>query len=202
MKALRFTRTDTAANSVVEMPVRSVLVAAGTAPNITYEKEFPGTFQLDPRGKFFEPHAAVRSSDGRFVLQRSPDGTFTSYARDGRFVSFYGDNHPRFAGNVVKAMASAKIGYPEIVRLFADDIASLDPGRQAERDRRWEALVSGLDEDLTATVERVVRLTPNIVEVIVRAPAAARHFRPGQFYRLQNFERGAASVEASGRLVG
>jgi NAD(P)H-flavin reductase len=32
-------------------------------------------------------------------------------------------------------------------------------------------------------------LTPTIVEVIVRAPAAARHFHPGQFYRLQNFER-------------
>src|SRR5690606_32178093 len=30
-----------------------------------------------------------------------------------------------------------------------------------------------------------------IVEVIVRAPAAARHFQPGQFYRLQSFERRA-----------
>ena len=34
-----------------------------------------------------------------------------------------------------------------------------------------------------------MRLTPTIVEVIVKAPAAARHFHPGQFYRLQNFER-------------
>jgi NAD(P)H-flavin reductase len=34
----------------------------------------------------------------------------------------------------------------------------------------------------------VVRLTPNIVEVIVKAPLAARAFEPGQFYRLQNFE--------------
>ncbi len=31
------------------------------------------------------------------------------------------------------------------------------------------------------------RLTPTIVEVIVKAPAAARRFRPGQFYRLQNY---------------
>ena len=46
-----------------------------------------------------------------------------------------------------------------------------------------------LDDQLLARVERVVRLTPTIVEVIVRAPAAARHFHPGQFYRLQNFER-------------
>ncbi|CCC96764.1 conserved protein of unknown function [Azospirillum baldaniorum] len=34
----------------------------------------------------------------------------------------------------------------------------------------------------------VTRLTPTIVEVVVKAPAAARRFEPGQFYRLQNFE--------------
>jgi NAD(P)H-flavin reductase len=34
----------------------------------------------------------------------------------------------------------------------------------------------------------VKRLTPTIVEVVVRAPLAARKFQPGQFYRLQNFE--------------
>jgi len=34
----------------------------------------------------------------------------------------------------------------------------------------------------------VIRLTPNIVEVVVRAPIAARAFLPGQFYRLQNYE--------------
>jgi len=34
----------------------------------------------------------------------------------------------------------------------------------------------------------VERLTPTIVEVVVRAPAAAERFQPGQFYRLQNYE--------------
>ena len=32
------------------------------------------------------------------------------------------------------------------------------------------------------------RLTPAIIEVVVRAPKAAREFHPGQFYRLQNYE--------------
>jgi hypothetical protein len=36
-----------------------------------------------------------------------------------------------------------------------------------------------LDRELRATIERVVRLTPTIVEVVVRAPAAARRFSPG-----------------------
>src|SRR5207245_2151143 len=37
-------------------------------------------------------------------------------------------------------------------------------------------------------VVEVRRRTPPIVEVIVRAPQAARNFQPGQFFRLQNFE--------------
>jgi len=36
--------------------------------------------------------------------------------------------------------------------------------------------------------------------VVVRAPAAARHFSPGQFYRLQNFETLAARVHADSQL--
>ena len=45
-----------------------------------------------------------------------------------------------------------------------------------------------LNDELRTVVHEVIRLTPNIVEVVVRAPIAARAFKPGQFYRLQNFE--------------
>jgi NAD(P)H-flavin reductase/NADPH-dependent glutamate synthase beta subunit-like oxidoreductase len=175
----------------VELPARSVLVAAGTSPNITYEKERPGTFRLDARRRFFQPHMAVADLNGGFRLEPAPDGFFTSYENDGRFVSYYGDNHPRFAGNVVKAMASARKGFPEVVKLFGRDLAGLDPERQPERDAAWTELVAGLDAELLAQVTEVRRLTPTIVEVIVHAPAAARHFRPGQFYRLQNYETDA-----------
>jgi len=43
----------------------------------------------------------------------------------------------------------------------------------------------------------VNRMTPNIVEVIVRAPRAARSFQPGQFYRLQNYEVNAKRVDGT-----
>ena len=62
-------------------------------------------------------------------------------------------------------------------------------------------MVSHLDDQLLARVERVVRLTPTIIEVIVRAPAAARHFHPGQFYRLQNFERLSPHVRLDGHVA-
>jgi len=187
VRAMAFTRAD---GSRIELPARTVLVAAGTVPNVTYQKEHPGAFSLDHKQKFFQGYRAVRANHGgRFRLEPDPNGFFTSHETGGKFVSYYGDNHPRYNGNVVKAMASAKHGYPHVVALFADQIATLDAAQQPQRESAWHALVSRLDDQLLARVERVVRLTPTIVEVIVRAPAAARHFHPGQFYRLQNFER-------------
>ena len=185
VKAMAFTRAD---RSRVELPARTVLVAAGTVPNVTYEKEHRGSFSLDSKQKFFQGFKAVKTNDG-FELHVDGNGFFTSHDTDGKFVTYYGDNHPRYNGNVVKAMASAKHGYPRVVELFADEIAKLDPTQQPQRESAWQSLVTRLDDQLLARVERVVRLTPTIVEVIVRAPAAARHFHPGQFYRLQNFER-------------
>jgi NADPH-dependent glutamate synthase beta subunit-like oxidoreductase/NAD(P)H-flavin reductase len=181
-------------DAAITLPARTCLVAAGTTPNITSENECRGTFQLDAKKKFFQPHAVAVNGDGGFHLTPDPSGFFTSYERGGKFVSYYGDNHPRYAGNVVKAMASAKDGYREVVKLFADDLAALDPSAQVQRDTAWRSLCARLDDELIARVEDVVRLTPTIVEVIVKAPAAARHFQPGQFYRLQNFESLAPRV--------
>ena len=63
VRAMRF-RTK---NREVELPARSVMVAAGTTPNITYEKEHSGTFQLDSKKKFFAPHRAKRNGEAGFV---------------------------------------------------------------------------------------------------------------------------------------
>ena len=83
------------------------------------------------------------NGDGRrFTRRPIPNGFFTSYDAGGKFVTYYGDNHPRYAGNVVKAMASAKDGFPHVVtRLFARELASLDPGARSRsatrRGRGW-----------------------------------------------------------------
>jgi len=110
---------------------------------------------------------------------------------DGRSMSFFGDLHPSFLGNVVKAMASAKMGYPVISRMLEK--------RPPEKPAAAELLES-LNGELRAVVHDVVRLTPNIIEVIVHAPIAARAFHPGQFYRLQNYE--ALAPHANGTVLG
>ena len=174
-------------------PARTVCVAAGTAPNVIYEKEFPGTFQLDEWRQFFEPFEVAKNGDGKMHVRESKAGFFTSYEKDGKFISYYGDNHPSFAGNVVKAMASAKNGYPKVVELFEDELQRGELP-QTERDQIFDKLEATLDEQLRAYVVKVDRLTPTIVDVIVKAPLQARKFEPGQFYRLQNFETSAPTV--------
>jgi len=201
VQAMVFAREGQAGTGTVTLPARAVMVAAGTSPNVTYEKEAPKTFRLDAKKKFFLPHRVERGADGRQQLAEDASGFFTSYEKAGRFVSYYGDNHPRFAGNVVKAMASAKAGYPKVVELFAAELATTDAGTQTARDAAWQSLGARLDQEFLAHVEDVIRLTPTIVEVIVKAPAAARHFEPGQFYRLQNFEVGARRVERGGQVT-
>ncbi|HLQ77723.1 MAG TPA: FAD-dependent oxidoreductase, partial [Terriglobia bacterium] len=185
------------------LPARAVLVAAGTSPNITYEKEHAGTFQMDSRKKFFASNRIVRKENGTFELEPAAkgDGFFTSYNKDGRFISYYGDNHPLFAGNVVKAMASAREGYSRVATLFADEIAQNTPAGQADRDHQWTKLTEFLDSELIARVSEVRRLTPKIIEVIVHAPSAARKFEPGQFYRLQNYESTAEVVRGTRLLM-
>jgi NADPH-dependent glutamate synthase beta subunit-like oxidoreductase/NAD(P)H-flavin reductase len=195
-----------ATGEVIDLPARSMMVAAGTSPNVIYEKEHKGTFRLDKYDQFFQSFS-VSLGDGATpelieVEGNHERGFFTSYqhaANKSKLISFYGDNHPRYAGNVVKAMASAKDGYPVVAALFAAELKSLDRGAAAQetRDDRWRMLTTTLDDGLLPRVHAVNRLTPTIVEVVVRAPFAARHFEPGQFFRLQNFETTAPVIDGT-----
>jgi NADPH-dependent glutamate synthase beta subunit-like oxidoreductase/NAD(P)H-flavin reductase len=185
---------------IVELGARTVMIAAGTAPNVIYEKEHPGTFKLDKWKQFFQSYTlgATREliEDDEAARDR---GFFTSYqhpSRKEKLVTFYGDNHPKYAGNVVKAMASAKQGFPHVLSVFADELKAMDRSEEAQRgrDAKWNTLTKTLEDGFVARVHAVNRLTPTIVEVVVHAPLAARHFEPGQFFRLQNFEAHAPSI--------
>jgi NADPH-dependent glutamate synthase beta subunit-like oxidoreductase/NAD(P)H-flavin reductase len=162
----------------VSLPAKTILVAAGTVPNTVLGREDPHNlvihgrnFQaVDEEGKPVEPELSTKPAAASVL---------TSIREDGRAISFFGDLHPSYAGNVVKAMASARQGYPVISRMLA---------RRPACEPAPAVLLDSLNRELRATVKEVVRLTPNIVEVIVCAPLAARAFQPGQFYRLQNYE--------------
>jgi NADPH-dependent glutamate synthase beta subunit-like oxidoreductase/NAD(P)H-flavin reductase len=187
---------------IIELPARAVMVAAGTHPNATYEREYVGTFAMDKWNEFYLGHQLVYEGEKKKLEPVKPGevGFFTSYNKDGKLISFYGDNHPAYAGNVVKAMASAKHGYREVARAFEREIEKLDRELQPDRELDWVKFIEVLDYEIKATVVDVIRLTGNIVEIILRAPLAARNFKPGQFYRLQNYENYAERV--SGFVLG
>ena len=172
-----------------ELPARTVLVAAGTQPNTVLAREHPAHFALD--GKYFQAcdatgvpvkpeHAGSKPARADVLLNR---------AADGRFMSYFGDLHPSYFGNVVKAMASAKQGYPVVSRVL-EQVAPASAVPDAE-------FLRELNEALRPVVHEVKRLTPTIIEVVLRAPLAARRFEPGQFYRLQNFAALATRVDGT-----
>jgi len=177
------------AGEEVEIRARTVLVAAGTQPNTVLAREDTDNFKLD--GRYFQasdeqglpvhPEAAS-SKPGKVQVLLSKQS-------DGRFISFFGDLHPSYFGNVVKAMGSAKQGYPSISAV----LEQVRPASKLSDDE----FINEMNRALRATIQKVTRLTPNIVEVIVKAPFAAQHFRPGQFFRLQNFEANALESNAT-----
>jgi len=166
------------------VPARAVLVAAGTQPNTVLAREdrriqLDGRYfqAIDERGEPVTPERATAKPTRADVLMNRTE--------DGRFISYFGDLHPSFFGNVVKAMGGAKRGYPVVSNVLAAREATDVGGAE---------LIARCRDDLVARVHAVNRLTPTIVEVVIRAPAAVRAFRPGQFYRLQNYEMLAPRV--------
>ncbi|MGA8028447.1 MAG: FAD-dependent oxidoreductase, partial [Bryobacteraceae bacterium] len=171
----------------IVLPARTILVAAGTQPNTVLAREDERNFRLD--GRYFQ---AV-NEDGQPVkperiAKPATTNVLVSVRPDGRAISFFGDLHPSFSGNVVKAMGSAKRGYPVVSRILS---------RRPPSGIAPAELMQQVNDGLRPVVQDVIRLTPNIVEIVVRAPIAARAFKPGQFYRLQNYESLAAHTDGT-----
>jgi NADPH-dependent glutamate synthase beta subunit-like oxidoreductase/NAD(P)H-flavin reductase len=172
-----------------ELPARTVLIAAGTQPNTVLAREDAVTFKLE--GRYFQAcdEKGVPVTPEKAISKPNKINVLLSIRDDNRCLSYFGDVHPSYFGNVVKAIGSAKEGYPVVSRM----LERVKPASHATDGEFF----TRLNDELRATVHEVVRLTPLIVEVVVRAPLAARRFRPGQFYRLQNFETLAPRVDGT-----
>lgn len=174
----------------VRLPARSILVATGTQPNTAYEFEHRGTFNRlnlqyqhyeDEEGNLSVAHGVEHCKDPAF-------GPFTSYSKNDKRISLIGDTHPVFHGNVVKAIASGMRTYPKIVEVLK---TKLRHGCEAE----YQQFAAEMEHVFQARVTSIKRKSPGILELDIQAPLAAKHFKAGQFYRLQNFETYAPRVD-------
>ncbi len=157
--------------SSLHFRARMILVAAGTKPNVILAKE-----DEDIKEDYY--FKAINNKGKIIELTTKKNNIFVYFSKDKKAISFFGDMHPSYSGNVVKAMASAKNGYPLITQTLKN-INSQD---------NKEEFFRNLEKNLLAEIVEIKRLTPTIIEIIILAPLASKKFLPGQFYKLQNYE--------------
>jgi NADPH-dependent glutamate synthase beta subunit-like oxidoreductase/NAD(P)H-flavin reductase len=98
-------------------------------------------------------------------------------------ISIFGDLDKKYSGSVVSAMASAKDQYKKITEKISTNSSISDKNFPQE-----------INNLLRAKVLDVNILTDKIFEIIVYSPLAVTNFKPGQFYKLQNFETNTDSL--------
>lgn len=183
VKSIRFLK---AGEEEVVVPAKCVLVAAGTAPNTIYATEHEGSLEVES-----DHHFQGYDIDGnKFEFEwgtnnKEEFAPFTSFRRGEKRVSYIGDTHPTFNGNVVKAIASAKKASVHVMEAL---------NRLPANEMPNEELSNLLEEGLTATIQSIDSSNPTVAEVWIKAPLAAKNFKPGQFFRMQTFERGSEIV--------
>lgn len=175
-------------DETITLEAKSILVATGASPNVAYDFEHHNLFKRSRMQ--YEAHELIEGqlqqvNPGEHVKSKQ-FGPFTSYHDKGHLVSFLGDVHPTFHGNVVGAIASAKRTYPEIM---------LHINSQQQKAEDYSKFSSQMQQYFTATVKAVKRISDNIVELCIHAPAAVENFEAGHFFRLQNYERSAKIVK-------
>lgn len=178
-------------DEMVRLPARSLLVATGTSPNTAYEFEHRGTFnRLNLQYQHYEDHdGSLDVAHGVEHCKDSEFGPFTSYHKDDKRVSLIGDTHPVFHGNVVKAIASGMRTYPKIVDILQNKI-----NHHADI-HEYQEFAAQMSHLFNARIKQVERKIPGIIEISIQAPLAARHFKSGQFFRLQNLETLAPHID-------
>lgn len=177
-------------NDDVQIPARSILVATGARPNVAYEFEHEGTFLRNGiQYQTFELNKGNLEAVPTAVHCKSENfGPFTSYEDEDFRVSFVGDSHPVFHGNVVKAIASGMRTYPKILEALESKTGEL--GNTDE----YASFSNTLEDAFNASIESIERQNQHTITLKIKAPKAAARFKPGQFYRLQNFETRAVTV--------
>jgi NADPH-dependent glutamate synthase beta subunit-like oxidoreductase/NAD(P)H-flavin reductase len=148
---------------------KSLLIAAGTSPNISAALEDKLDFKLED--KYF---TSIKEND--FFIKINPNQ---------KAISFFGDLHPAFAGNVVKAMASAKKGHKQI-----DHILSKLPVFKDDED-----FLAKINQEFLVTIKEVKILSDHAVEIVVKSKLLASQTKLGQIFRLQNYQALAPRIK-------
>lgn len=171
------------------IPAKSVIIAIGTEPNTLIANEYSNLFSLNK--KYFEmvdDNGNAIDDLPKYYKNKKPFFMIKNKLHKHIGMSCFGDLHPAYNGNVVKAMASAKYGS----RVLYDNMRH--NGQYNVNYIDYKTLYNKCDNLLISTVKEVNRLTPNIVEIIIKSSSAVKNFKPGQFFKLQNYVKNNDAV--------
>ena len=167
---------------------KTLLMAVGTMPNISFALEDHLEFAND--GKYLsEIFLPKQSLEVENLQGKKSFSVITKIdEKSKKSVSFFGDLHANFEGNVVKAMASAKKGYHQIneaLKLINYSTKNIE--------------YKNYREDFLVSVLKVDRLSENVVEIYVKSKLLANQTHVGQIFRLHNYH--ALAQELKGQTL-
>ncbi|MFT7086882.1 MAG: NADPH-dependent glutamate synthase beta subunit-like oxidoreductase [Rickettsiales bacterium] len=168
----------------IKLSAGALFLAAGTTPNKApfYEDKLKfeldgGTFQIiDLLGEKLPAMNSPKSEGIGFLCAKNIDG---------KTVSFFGDLHPSFNGSVVKAMASAKNGYPIINQSL--DLLQNTNHQNLSPKNDFDEFLTHINQEFAAKVKEVNILSDYFIELVVHAPLLAKKTKLGHIFRLHNY---------------
>ena len=126
-------------------------VAAGTAPNITYEKEHPGTFELDEQAAVLPGASARSNAGGRQLRARAatPNGFFTSLRHRRQVRHLLRRQPPALRRQRRQGDGVGQARLPARRRRCSRTRSRRSIRRRSRRaTRAWRALVARFDDEL------------------------------------------------------
>jgi NADPH-dependent glutamate synthase beta subunit-like oxidoreductase/NAD(P)H-flavin reductase len=165
------------------LPCKTLLMAIGTMPNISYVLE--DGLKLENDGKYLK-----QNLDKDFLLNKNNQkfSLINTVDENLRAISFFGDLHPQYEGNVVRAMASAKIGSVQINKLF-DKSTNINANSQNINKYK------NYKEDFLVNIVKIDRLSNHVVEIFVKSKLLAQQTSIGQIFRLHNYQTLAREID-------
>lgn len=171
---------------MIQFPAGSMVIAAGTSPNTIYNDEHEDTFEINDKTWYFNTYD-IKNENGQTKLNEIADGEgfFTSYLKDNKTISFFGDCHPNYFGSVVKTMASVKKGYGRIVK----NLEVFEPDTKS-----FEEFAGKLADTFSTKVIEVQNLSGKYISLKIISKNAASKWKPGKFFKIQNYETHAVQL--------
>ncbi|ABV72958.1 putative bifunctional glutamate synthase subunit beta/2-polyprenylphenol hydroxylase [Rickettsia canadensis str. McKiel] len=153
-------------------------------PRLDHGIQIQGNYQdniMDPAIKSWDDTEVLKAKTVIIAI-----GIENNLELDENKYSYFGDCNPEYSGSVVKALASSKEGYENINKRLINNNPSF---KDSYRD-----FITQLDYLLISRIHKINILDDKTFELVIHSPLAAKNFKFGQFFRLQNYSEDIAKL--------